>query len=62
MLIVMGMPVSGRAVDENDNFRLLRPFRTVTGRVMGIFPYAPKNATVRTDDGEYVTIRIEKVI
>jgi len=50
--------VTGRVVNENDNFRLVRPSRTVTGTVTGIFPYARTHVAVQTTAGERFTIRV----
>jgi hypothetical protein len=58
-LLDFGDRASGRVVDENDNFRLVRPYRTVSGLVSGVFPYAPKNVTVTTASGERLAIRVE---
>lgn len=55
-----GDRASGRVVDENDNFRLTRPYRTVSGTVTGLFPYSPKNVTITTADGETVAVRVSQ--
>lgn len=56
-----GDRVTGRVVNENDNFRLVRPSRTVTGTVTGIFPHARTNVAVQTTAGERLTIRVGQV-
>lgn len=53
-----GDRVTGRVVNEDDNFRLIRPARTVSGVVTGIFPYARTNVAVQTDAGERLTVRV----
>lgn len=53
-----GDRATGRLVNEHDEFRLTKPARTVTGTVVGVFPYAPKVVTVLTADNERLVIRI----
>lgn len=54
----LGDNVTGRVVNENDNFRLVTPRRTVSGFVRGVYPHSPKNVIVQTVTGEALTVRV----
>lgn len=53
----LGDRAAGYVVDE-DQFHLIRPKRTASGTVVGVFPYAPKVVMVQTHQGEKVCVKM----
>lgn len=62
----LGQVVTGIVADENDwakaGPRIITPRRTVTGIVTGLFMLCPSAATIRTDAGETVCVRVTAIV
>lgn len=61
----LGDLVTGRVLDEQawqheSRRRLERPYRTATGRVMVVYPFARSTVGIRTDAGEQLTVTVTR--
>lgn len=61
-VLEFGERVTGRVADDNDwtasGPRLVRPARTVTGTVVGIFGNSRTACKIQTGSGEIVCVRV----